>query len=63
MSCSTRALFETENQNRTVERDQSRSLGVGQKYVVNELRRLIGEVADDETRSRILLFDQVFRVG
>jgi transposase len=44
-----------------VERDQSRSLGVGQRYVLNELRRLIAEVTDDETRSRIFLFDQVLR--
>ena len=58
---SAKSLFETENQNRTVERDQSRSHGVGQRYVLNELRRLIAEVTDEETRSRILRFDQVFR--
>ncbi len=58
---SAKALFETENQNRSVEREQSRSLSVGQRYVLNELRRQIAEVTDEETKSRIILFDQVFR--
>ncbi len=58
---SAKGRFESENQNRNVERDQSRSHGVGQRYVLNELRRLIAEVTDKETRSRILLFDQIFR--
>jgi hypothetical protein len=58
---SAKGLFETENQNRDVGRDQSSSLGVGQRYVLNELRRLIADVTDEETRSRILLFDNVYR--
>src|SRR5262249_33844402 len=34
-------LFEAEVQSRTLEREQSRSLGVGQRYVHRELRHLL----------------------
>jgi superfamily II DNA or RNA helicase len=56
-------LFETEVQNRAVEREQTRPLGVGQRYVGHELRKLFSETTDEETRARIMLFDQVFRAA
>ena len=54
-------MFEIEFQNRAVEREQIRTLGTGQRYVVHELRRLVSELTDEESRARILLFDEIFR--
>jgi superfamily II DNA or RNA helicase len=54
-------FFAEEVQSRAVEREQSKSFGVGQRYILHELRRLLSEIEDQETRTRILLFDGVFR--
>jgi len=54
-------MFEEEYQNRLVERDQSKSFGVGQRYIFLELRKLLSEEPDEETRARILHLDQAFR--
>lgn len=54
-------LFENEVQSRALEREQSRTLGVGQRYVLHELKRLLSEDRDEESRARTLLFDAAFR--
>ncbi len=54
-------LFEDEVQNRAVEREQTKSLAVSQRYVLHELRPLLSENPDEESRARILLLDTTFR--
>ena len=53
--------FDEECQSRAVDREQARSLGVGQTYVLHELRKTMASGPDEETRARLLLFDEVFR--
>jgi superfamily II DNA or RNA helicase len=53
--------FDEECQNRAVDREQARSLGIGQRYVLQELRRTLAAEPDEETRARILRFGEVFR--
>ena len=54
-------MFDEEYQNRAVERDQTRALGVGQRYVLHELRKILSGESDEEIRARVMLFDRVFR--
>ena len=53
--------FDEECQSRAVDREQTRSQGIGQRYVLNELRKTMAAGPDDETRARLLLFDEAFR--
>jgi superfamily II DNA or RNA helicase len=53
--------FDEECQSRAVDREQARSPGVGQRYVLHELRKTMVSGPDEETRGRLLLFGEVFR--
>jgi superfamily II DNA or RNA helicase len=53
-------MFDEDCQNRAVDREQSRSLGIGQRYVLQELRRALANKPDEDTRARVLHFGEVF---
>lgn len=54
-------MFVEDVKQRQAERHHSVSLGLGQKYVIRELRQLYGKSDDEDKKARVNILEQVFR--
>lgn len=54
-------LFSEEVKRREAERRHTVSLGLGQRYVIRELKELYGDTSDDDKRARINILERAFR--